>query len=501
VPAVLIVLAALLVSACGDIENCDSSEQLVADIGLANCTEPNPLAEISLTASASVIEAGTTQQYTATGTFRNGTTADITADVEWSSSDASVVTIDVAGLATGVAPGTATLTAAFGSVSGETRLSVFVQPADPQSASNVIVLKPAAVTSNATGTTALTVDIGAAAEAIGIIVLGTDANLKFIEHGGILLGGTENITHPDGSAVPLSFNQIENPVGVEEDFGDNLLNLQAAALFFPNDGTAATLPAGTYTFPVGSADAVSGNLNVDVLTPFVFYKTSAPPGQTMNVNLFVVEEVAAGITTRAQAAADPEIAGAIAVLRNVYETRVGLALNVTVQIVPDPSFVTLETAFEQDDLLSSFPLDAPSNALNLFIVGELAYLPEGVIGLSAGIPGPFNLDGTIVSGTLAEYQGDGTGNILGFTLAHEFGHFVGLWHTSQTNSTQTDIIGHDPILDTPRCVDADLALPGSIDNCPDRTNLMFPVVDNATDPPISAGQIKVIELNPAVFLP
>ena len=154
--------------------------------------------------------------------------------------------------------------------------------------------------------------------------------------------------------------------------------------------------------------------------------------------------------------------------------------------------------------MSMNPSTAEHTALNLFVVDTISHsgIPTGVIGLSAGLPGPFNRDGTIVSGTLAEYNPlDTNGTILGFTLAHEFGHFVGLWHTSQTNSAGSAIIGHDPIADTGSCTTADLNQPGGINNCPDRNNLMFPFVDNNTNPPISAGQWLTIKLNPAVSAP
>ncbi|MFO0757402.1 MAG: Ig-like domain-containing protein [Byssovorax sp.] len=58
---------------------------------------------------------GTTQKYTATGTYSDSTTKDLTTSVTWTSSDEKVVTISneaaTKGLATGVAKGTATITA------------------------------------------------------------------------------------------------------------------------------------------------------------------------------------------------------------------------------------------------------------------------------------------------------------------------------------------------------------------------------------------------------
>src|SRR5205085_8325178 len=65
-----------------------------------------------------------TQQFTATGTFGDLTTKDISSSVNWSSSSQSTATINNTGLATAVALGATTITAASGSMKAATTLTV-----------------------------------------------------------------------------------------------------------------------------------------------------------------------------------------------------------------------------------------------------------------------------------------------------------------------------------------------------------------------------------------
>jgi hypothetical protein len=71
---------------------------------------------------------GTSLQFTATGTYSDNTTQDLTASVTWSSPAASVATISNAvgskGLATAAATGSTTISATMGGVSGSTTLTV-----------------------------------------------------------------------------------------------------------------------------------------------------------------------------------------------------------------------------------------------------------------------------------------------------------------------------------------------------------------------------------------
>jgi uncharacterized protein YjdB len=99
-----------------------SSPQLVTLTG--NGTAPS-LVSIAVTPASPSIAVGNTQQFTATGTYNNGTTQNLTTTATWSSSRNSVATIKgTSGLATGVAAGSSTITAKSGSISGSTTLTV-----------------------------------------------------------------------------------------------------------------------------------------------------------------------------------------------------------------------------------------------------------------------------------------------------------------------------------------------------------------------------------------
>ena len=82
------------------------------------------LSSIAVTPVNPVIAPGSTQQFTATGTYSDGSTQNLTGSANWSSSNASVATITSAGFASGVAPGASTISATSGTVSGSTTLTV-----------------------------------------------------------------------------------------------------------------------------------------------------------------------------------------------------------------------------------------------------------------------------------------------------------------------------------------------------------------------------------------
>src|SRR5262249_21754620 len=79
---------------------------------------------IAVGPAAAPVEKGTTQQFTATGTYCDGRTADLGQTATWSSSNPAVATIDSTGLALGVAPGTTDFSARLGPISGSLPVTV-----------------------------------------------------------------------------------------------------------------------------------------------------------------------------------------------------------------------------------------------------------------------------------------------------------------------------------------------------------------------------------------
>ncbi len=74
------------------------------------------LASIALSPTNPTVAKGLTEQFTATGTYTDGSTANLTTQVTWASATPSVATISSTGLAQPLATGTTNITAALGSV-------------------------------------------------------------------------------------------------------------------------------------------------------------------------------------------------------------------------------------------------------------------------------------------------------------------------------------------------------------------------------------------------
>lgn len=82
------------------------------------------LVSIAIAPASSFLPVNTSQQFTATGTYKDGSTRDLTTLVNWASSSTAAATINASGLANGVAAGSTTISASLGGIKGSTNLSV-----------------------------------------------------------------------------------------------------------------------------------------------------------------------------------------------------------------------------------------------------------------------------------------------------------------------------------------------------------------------------------------
>src|SRR5262249_6201706 len=86
------------------------------------------LLSLTVTPSNVTVTVGATQQYTATGTYSDLSTQNLTGEVTWSSSNTAAATINPDGVASAGGPGSTTISATLGSTTGSTGLTVQAGP-------------------------------------------------------------------------------------------------------------------------------------------------------------------------------------------------------------------------------------------------------------------------------------------------------------------------------------------------------------------------------------
>jgi hypothetical protein len=102
----------------------DSANLGAASQGVAVTVAPSTLTSIAVTPANPTITVGGSQQFTATGTYSDASTQNLTSQVTWASSNTAAALVSASGLATAEATGTTTISATLGTVSGSTGLTV-----------------------------------------------------------------------------------------------------------------------------------------------------------------------------------------------------------------------------------------------------------------------------------------------------------------------------------------------------------------------------------------
>ncbi len=142
----------------------------------------------------------------------------------------------------------------------------------------------------------------------------------------------------------------------------------------------------------------------------------------------------------------------------------------------------------------------PEQALNFFLVQEIVGGRAGyiILGIAGGIPGPPGVHGTAHSGVAVTMAGfRRSPRQLAQTMAHEGGHYLGLFHTTEAEGT-----AFDPLADTPECgTENDRNRDGVVDyrECAERgrENLMFWAAGDDAET-VTADQGFVLVRNPGL---
>ncbi len=85
---------------------------------------PPVLVSIAVTSASASVASGLTDQFTATGTYSDGSSQDLSSSATWSVSNPAVASIAPSGVATALSTGSAVITAAQGSIKGTAHLTV-----------------------------------------------------------------------------------------------------------------------------------------------------------------------------------------------------------------------------------------------------------------------------------------------------------------------------------------------------------------------------------------
>jgi hypothetical protein len=245
------------------------------------------------------------------------------------------------------------------------------------------------------------------------IFLGSNYNIKFY-----------SLTDPDGTDIlSASSNLYDASSG-------NIGTPGYANVLVPQSPDFSA-KAGTWTFKAYTNDRVSIALRIG----------STPSAATITIQPYIT-----GTTWSAG-----DISAALSVMSGIYSANgITLTINSTITI-SDTQYSAVSGTFT-DSTTSALVTQGSTAAVNLFFIEDYCSMCgwSGTLGNAAGIPGSMGIANSWngVLNNLSAHASGSTLNpqLLGETAAHEMGHQLGLFHTTEKWGTEFDIIS-----DTAEC--------------------------------------------------
>jgi hypothetical protein len=252
--------------------------------------------------------------------------------------------------------------------------------------------------------------------------------VSFLLYAPVVRRGDSNFTtlfelkNPDGTDL---FSQQPKIASLEP--GDH------SSILVPKAPKFVTKP-GQWSYRVGSVGAVADDVDLKLVI-----RIGPIPTNTSSLR---IQPFLASAQYKAV-----DIQPALNTMRTIYEQAgIGLEILDTIELIEE-DFQSVSSNFS-DAVTSQLINKGIAGQVNLFFVDDQT--DGSSLGISAGIPGSLGIrghrNGVLIFLSIHKIGNTLHSNLLSETTAHEMGHFLGLYHTSEKNG-----FTHDILNDTPEC--------------------------------------------------
>ena len=234
-----------------------------------------------------------------------------------------------------------------------------------------------------------------------------------------------SLTDPDASNL---LDNTSTPNIYAQTSGFGALSYGGGSMLVPYSSSFSA-KAGTWSFIASNNDRVYLGLRTG----------STPSSTTISIQPYIT-----GTTWSAS-----DISATLTVMSNIYSTN-GITLTIKDTItISESQYSTISSSFS-NSTTSALISQGSTDTVNLFFVEDQLSGESAAYGVSGGLPGPTGIASSW-NGVLNFLTAHATGTtlntqLLGETAAHEMGHWLGLYHTSESTGTS-----FDPLSDTAEC--------------------------------------------------